>query len=204
MTLTRALVGVLLATVVLLFGQKHGLWVVPEPREPMAPSRAALAFQREQQEAAARAAAEREATAAREGAARAEAAAREQAARAEAIAREQAARAEAVAREQAAREQAQRLAALTRPAETEEVLPEGEGRAEVFGTCTACHSTAIIRRSRFTRQQWDDLMDWMTEKHGMNPLEGEQRTLIVDYLARAFPSSAGGRARRAANPFQTE
>lgn len=193
MTLTRALVGVLLATVVLLFGQKHGLWMVPEPREPMAPSRAALAFQREQQEAAARAAAEREATAAREGAARAEAAAREQAARAEAI-----------AREQAAREQAQRLAALTRPAETEEVLPEGEGRAEVFGTCTACHSTAIIRRSRFTRQQWDDLMDWMTEKHGMNPLEGEQRTLIVDYLARAFPSSAGGRARRAANPFQTE
>lgn len=109
---------------------------------------------------------------------------------------------EAAAREAAAREQAAHLAALTQPAETPEVLPPGEGREEVFGTCTACHSTAIIRRSRFSRQQWDDLMDWMAEKHGMNPLEGAQRTLIVDYLSTAFPSSTG--ARRATNPFLTD
>jgi hypothetical protein len=108
----------------------------------------------------------------------------------------------AAAREAAAREQAERLAALTQPAETPEVLPEGEGREEVFGACTACHSTAIIRRSRFSRQQWDDLMDWMTEKHGMNPLEGERRALIVDYLSTVFPSAAG--ARRATNPFLTD
>jgi hypothetical protein len=90
----------------------------------------------------------------------------------------------------------------TPPAETPEVLPPGKAREDVFHACTACHSTAVIRRSRLSRQQWDDLMDWMTEKHGMNPLEDEQRRQIVDYLARAFPATAG--RRRGSNPFLTE
>jgi hypothetical protein len=39
----------------------------------------------------------------------------------------------------------------------------------------------------------------MAEKHGMNPLEGEFRATIVDYLARHY----GPRARgpRGGNPF---
>ncbi len=79
------------------------------------------------------------------------------------------------------------------------VLPAGNGQEEVFYACTACHSTAIIRRSAFPRAQWDGLMDWMTEKHGMNPLEGEERKLIVDYLAQHFgPRTAPARGR---NPF---
>lgn len=78
-------------------------------------------------------------------------------------------------------------------------LPAGHGQEEAFYACTACHSTAIIRRSGFRRDQWDGLMDWMTEKHGMNPLEGAERTLIVDYLAQHFPPRvAPGRGR---NPF---
>lgn len=98
---------------------------------------------------------------------------------------------------------AQRQAASTAdPAEQQEeetVLAEGEGRSEVFGYCTACHNTALIRRSAFTRERWDELMDWMTEKHGMNPLEGEFRDTIVDYLAQHY----GPRARgpRGGNPF---
>ena len=83
--------------------------------------------------------------------------------------------------------------------EEETVLAEGEGRSEVFGYCTACHNTALIRRSAFTRERWDELMDWMAEKHGMNPLEGEFRDTIVDYLAQHY----GPRARgpRGGNPF---
>ena len=89
--------------------------------------------------------------------------------------------------------------AVERTAEEETVLPEGEGRTETFAYCTACHNTAIIRRSRFTRQQWDGLMDWMTERHGMNPLEGAFRATIVDYLARHFgPAQTPARGR---NPF---
>lgn len=93
---------------------------------------------------------------------------------------------------------AQSAEEVQRPDETEEVLPAGEGRTEAFGLCTACHSTAIIRRSGFTRDRWDGLMDWMTEKHGMPALEGEFRDTIVNYLAGAFPPR---RTPRANNPF---
>jgi hypothetical protein len=89
-------------------------------------------------------------------------------------------------------------AAFEAPPEEETVLPEGEGRTETFGYCTACHNTALVRRSRFTRTQWDGLMDWMTERHGMAPLEGELRTTIVDYLARHFGPAQATRGR---NPF---
>jgi hypothetical protein len=70
----------------------------------------------------------------------------------------------------------------------------------VFGYCTACHNTALIRRSAFTRDRWDELMDWMAEKHGMNPLEGEFRTIIVDYLGRHYGPRA--RSPRGGNPFR--
>jgi hypothetical protein len=85
-------------------------------------------------------------------------------------------------------------------AETPEALPEGNGREDTFYRCTACHSTAVIRRSRLSRERWDELMDWMTEKHGMPRLEGEDRRVVVDYLARVFPPDATQR-RRGANPF---
>ena len=95
--------------------------------------------------------------------------------------------------------QAEAAAASVEQQEEETVLAEGEGRSEVFGYCTACHNTALIRRSAFTRERWDELMDWMTEKHEMNPLEGEFRDTIVDYLAR----HDGPRTRgpRGGNPF---
>lgn len=85
-------------------------------------------------------------------------------------------------------------------AETEDVLPPGPARSDVFAACTGCHASAIIRRSALTRDRWDELMDWMTEKHGMPALEGEQRLSIVDYLAQNFAP----RRSRVPSPFQTE
>jgi len=111
----------------------------------------------------------------------------------------QQAQAETQARQEAARRQSEAVQAVTAQAEDESVLPEGHGRAETFGSCVACHNTAIIRRSRFSRQEWDGLMDWMTDKHAMNPLEGDLRQTIVDYLATHFgPAQAPARGR---NPF---
>jgi hypothetical protein len=96
-------------------------------------------------------------------------------------------------------QQARTLDEATQPAEDPSVLPAGPAQEETFYACTACHSTAIIRRSHFTREQWDGLMDWMTERHGMNPLEGEERRQIVDYLAQHFgPRTLPARGR---NPF---
>lgn len=97
---------------------------------------------------------------------------------------------------------AERVAAAEQIAETPEALPEGHGRDDTFYRCTACHSTALIRRSRLSRERWDELMDWMAEKHGMPPLEGDERRLIVDYLAGALPPQQ--RRSGPANPFLTE
>ena len=84
-------------------------------------------------------------------------------------------------------------------AEDPSILPAGPGQEETFYACTACHSTAIIRRSAFDRPRWDALMDWMTEVHNMPRLEGEERRQIVDYLAQHFgPRAAPARGR---NPF---
>ena len=38
-------------------------------------------------------------------------------------------------------------------------------------------------------------------KHGMVPLEGDDRRLVVDYLARHFGPGSGGGPARARNPF---
>lgn len=101
------------------------------------------------------------------------------------------------------RQQPERTATLDQITEAPEILPEGPGREESFYRCTACHSTAVIRRSRLSRDRWDELMDWMTERHGMPLLEGEERRLIVDYLAGAFPPQEK-RRRGSANPFLTD
>jgi cytochrome c553 len=87
------------------------------------------------------------------------------------------------------------LAAPAAAAEEESVLAEGEGRSEVFAFCTGCHASAVIRRSRLSRPQWDGLLDWMTEKHAMPALDGEMRALVLDYLARSYgPAPRGGRS----------
>lgn len=59
----------------------------------------------------------------------------------------------------ASRQQAEQTAAVEQTAETPEALPEGHGREDTFYRCTACHSTAVIRRSRLSRERWDELMD---------------------------------------------
>jgi hypothetical protein len=92
-------------------------------------------------------------------------------------------------------------AAAARAQETPDALPEAPGREETFYACTACHGSAVIRRSRLTREGWDELMDWMTEKHGMPPLEADERRVVVDYLARVFPPGAQQQRRRGDNPF---
>ncbi len=103
----------------------------------------------------------------------------------------------------AAQQQAEQTTAVEQATETPEVLPEGHGREDTFYRCTACHSTAVIRRSRLSRERWDELMDWMAERHGMPPLGGDERQLIVGYLAGAFPPQEQ-RRQSPGNPFLTD
>jgi hypothetical protein len=80
------------------------------------------------------------------------------------------------------------------------VFPEGPYRDEVFSFCTACHSSHLIRAQRMTRERWDDTLHWMTERHNMPPLAGEEREKFLDYLAHAF----GPATPPARTPFLTQ
>jgi mono/diheme cytochrome c family protein len=79
-----------------------------------------------------------------------------------------------------------------------EDFPPGKGREETVNLCTACHSGRLVSQQGMTRPQWDETLDVMTERHKMPKIEGEERGLILDYLAAAFPP----RQRRGTpNPF---
>lgn len=90
------------------------------------------------------------------------------------------------------------LALLATQAAAQTPLPEGDGRDITEALCTACHDTAVIRRSRLGRTQWDGLMDWMVDRHGMVPLDPATRVEVVDYLTRHFGPAPNNRGR---SPF---
>ena len=91
-------------------------------------------------------------------------------------------------------------AAFNPSRETPDVLPPGPARDVTFYVCTPCHSSAVIRRSGFTPDQWDDLMDWMSSRQNMPVLNPDLRRMIVAYLAEHFPPRRTA-PRAGRNPF---
>ena len=65
-------------------------------------------------------------------------------------------------------------------------LPAGLGREEVFYTCQACHSLAIVTQQGLDRDSWDETLVWMVEEQEMDPLDLEDRKLVLDYLATHY------------------
>ena len=96
--------------------------------------------------------------------------------------------------------QAQQQRTFTPTDESPEDLPAGNGRDETFYACTACHGFKIVAQQGLTRSQWDDSLNWMTTKHGMNAIEGDDRKLILDYLEKNFPPRSKP-GRGSPNPF---
>ena len=66
------------------------------------------------------------------------------------------------------------------------LLAAGRGAAETYAACTACHSERIVIQQGLPRRQWDELLDWMVDEHGMAPLRGRLRDTVLDYLARQY------------------
>ncbi|MEA2935976.1 MAG: hypothetical protein QOD74_2622 [Variibacter sp.] len=85
--------------------------------------------------------------------------------------------------------------------ETPEEFAAGAGRDEAFYACTACPNFRLVAAQRLSRERWDDTIEWMTTRHKMPPLEGEDRKRVLDYLASAYPDTAGSRGGWR-NPFQ--
>lgn len=64
--------------------------------------------------------------------------------------------------------------------------PAGPGQAEAGALCNVCHSLAIVKQQRLSRDSWDTLLTWMVEKQGMAEQTPERRALILDYLVAHF------------------
>lgn len=95
-------------------------------------------------------------------------------------------------------------ATFTPGEESPEELPAGAGREETFYACTACHNFKLVAAQGLTRAQWDESLDWMTERHKMADIRGPERDLILDYLAKHYPPRAPSQAGGFRNPFAGE
>lgn len=93
------------------------------------------------------------------------------------------------------------LPAFAAKVEQVEDLPTGAGRDETFGMCTACHGFKLVSAQGMTREKWDETLTWMTDRHNMPHLEGEDRAVILDYLAAHYPPKAPSRTGGFKNPF---
>jgi len=65
-------------------------------------------------------------------------------------------------------------------------LPQGPGREEVYGLCSACHSLMIVKQQGLSRPDWDETLIWMVEEQGMPEIDGETLEVVLDYLAEHY------------------
>jgi len=85
--------------------------------------------------------------------------------------------------------------------ENPEEFPAGAGRDDTFYACTACHGFKLVAQQGMNRRQWEDSLQWMTEKHGMPPLPDKERKVVLDYLEATFPQKAPAASGGWQNPF---
>jgi hypothetical protein len=71
--------------------------------------------------------------------------------------------------------------------ESPEQYPAGPGRDETFYACTACHGFMLVAQQGMSRRQWDETIDLMIAKHNMPALDGNDRTVVLDYLEQTYP-----------------
>jgi len=91
-------------------------------------------------------------------------------------------------------------AQFTPRAESAADYPEGAGREQTFATCTPCHGFRIVAQQGQSRRQWDDTLEFMSQRHGMPRLDGNDRAIVLDYLESAFPPRRAPAGWQ--NPFQ--
>jgi len=82
---------------------------------------------------------------------------------------------------------AQQQPQFTPQAEDPDSYPEGPGRDDAFYACAGCHAFRLVANQGLSRERWNETISYMTERHGMPKLEGKDRELILNYLAKTYP-----------------
>jgi cytochrome c len=77
---------------------------------------------------------------------------------------------------------------LARAAEESDygALYEAPGVELTYAYCAACHSEMLVAQQGMTREDWDQLFEWMVEEQGMAEIEEPDRTIVLDYLAEHY------------------
>lgn len=65
-------------------------------------------------------------------------------------------------------------------------LYPAEGAGVTYQYCAQCHSEMLVAQQGQTREGWDDLLVWMVEEQGMDPIPEDDRETILDYLATHY------------------
>jgi hypothetical protein len=60
------------------------------------------------------------------------------------------------------------------------------GREETYYFCSPCHSDARIRAARKSREEWSATIDRILKQYPYEPLEPQEREIILDYLSRQY------------------
>ena len=63
-------------------------------------------------------------------------------------------------------------------------LPEGKGKEVVEAACTVCHGTSSFTGSRFSKSDWEYVVNDMIDRGAL--IIAEEVPIIVDYLTEHF------------------
>ncbi len=66
------------------------------------------------------------------------------------------------------------------------VLVAGDGAAETYAYCIACHSERLVAQQGLTRQGWEEVIELMVEEHGMAPIEAPALARVLGYLSTHY------------------
>lgn len=65
-------------------------------------------------------------------------------------------------------------------------LYPAEGAGVTYDYCASCHSEMLVAQQGQTREGWEELLQWMVEKQGMQPIPENDREMILDYLSTHY------------------
>ena len=72
------------------------------------------------------------------------------------------------------------------PSSKTSLLPAGVGRDETDAYCSVCHSLRLVTQQGLSREDWNELLDWMVEEQEMQPMATADRARVLRYLTKHF------------------
>ena len=66
------------------------------------------------------------------------------------------------------------------------ILVAGDGAAETYAHCIACHSERLVAQQGLTRQGWEEVIELMMEEHGMAPIGSPNLERVLGYLSTHY------------------